>query len=163
LEELKINFSLSKAEKYAELYRQIPALIRPEPDLTANLANVAAAIHFSFGWLWTGWYIRRGNELVLGPFQGPVACTRIGINHGVCGSAVRDKATLIVRDVSKFPGHIACSPDSKSEIVVPVFRKNEVAAVLDIDSRELNSFDAGDQKGLEDLVKILSENHPETW
>ena len=145
----------SKTEQYESLMPQIKALLEGEPDLIANMANVAAALKEQFGWLWVGFYIVKGAELVLGPFQGPVACTRIKKGRGVCGTSWAEKKTLIVPDVEKFPGHIACSSLSKSEIVVPIIRNNEVLAILDVDASELNHFDTTDQHYLEQIVSLL--------
>lgn len=145
----------TKEEQYQALIPQIKALITGEPDLIANLANIAAALKEQFGWFWTGFYIVKKDELVLGPFQGPVACTRIRKGRGVCGSSWEKSATLIVPDVEKFPGHIACSSLSKSEIVVPVIRNKEVVAILDIDSDRLNHFDATDQIYLQKIVEMI--------
>jgi GAF domain-containing protein len=146
----------NKAEQYQSLIPQIKGLLDGEPDLIANLANVVAALKEQFGWFWVGFYIVRNDELVLAPFQGPVACTRIKKGRGVCGSSWAQAKTLIVPDVEKFPGHIACSSLSKSEIVVPVIRNNEVVAVLDVDSEELNQFDSTDQIYLEEIVNHIS-------
>ena len=143
----------SKTERYASLLPQIKALTEGETDGVANLANIAAALKEQFGWLWVGFYLVKNNELVVGPFQGPVACTRIRKGKGVCGTSWEKAATLIVPDVEAFPGHIACSSLSRSEIVIPVVHKGEVAGVLDIDSVELNDFDAEDQRWLEEVVK----------
>ena len=142
----------TKAEQYETLLPQIMALLEGEPDLIANLANMSAALSEQFGWLWTGFYLVRNDELVLGPFQGPVACTRIKKGRGVCGKAWADAATLVVPDVEKFPGHIACSSLSRSEIVIPVIKNNEVIAVLDADSESLGSYDETDKKYLEKLL-----------
>lgn len=146
----------SKAEQYESLLPQIQGLLEGENDLVANLANVAAALKEQFGWLWVGFYIVKGDELVLGPFQGPVACTRIRKGRGVCGSSWAEGRTLIVPDVEKFPGHIACSSSSRSEIVVPVIRNGEVAGVLDADSEALNQYDAIDQEYLEKIVALIT-------
>ncbi len=145
----------AKAEQYEALLPQIKALITGEPDLTANLANIAAALKEQFGWLWVGFYLVKDGELVLGPFQGPVACTRIRKGRGVCGAAWERAETLVVPDVEAFPGHIACSSLSRSEIVVPVFRDNEVAGVLDVDSTDLNTFDETDKRFLEEIVSWI--------
>ena len=145
----------SKAEIYQSLLPQIKALIEGEPDLVANLANIAAALKEQFGWLWVGFYLVKNNELVLAPFQGPVACTRIIKGRGVCGAAWQQVQTLIVPDVEKFPGHIACSSLSRSEIVVPLISDNEVAGVLDIDSELLDLFDETDKKYLEEVVSLI--------
>lgn len=142
----------TKQEQYETLLPQIAALTEGEPDLIANLANIAAALKEQFGWLWVGFYLVKGEELVLGPFQGPVACTRIKRGRGVCGSAWATGTTLIVDDVEKFPGHIACSSLSVSEIVVPVIINNAVVAVLDADSELPAHFNATDQKYLEEIV-----------
>lgn len=127
----------------------------PNVDIIANMANMAAMLHETFGFWWTGFYRALGNELVLGPFQGPLACTRIAYGRGVCGSAWKERRTLVVPDVEQFPGHIACSSASKSEIVVPVFNNGEVIAVLDIDSDQLGTFDAVDARYLEQVVVML--------
>ncbi|MBO7575623.1 MAG: GAF domain-containing protein [Bacteroidales bacterium] len=144
-----------KSEKYALLLKQVASLTEGETNLTANLANTAAAIHEAFGFWWTGFYLVEEKQLVLGPFQGPVACTRIPYGKGVCGTAWERRETVIVPDVEEFPGHIACSSASRSEIVVPLFRAGEVVGVLDIDSRELATFDEEDAAGLEAIGKLL--------
>ncbi|PSL44910.1 GAF domain-containing protein [Chitinophaga niastensis] len=144
-----------KAAQYTSLIPQIKGLLEGEPDLVANLANVAAALKEQFGWFWVGFYLVKGDELVLGPFQGPVACTRIRKNRGVCGSSWAQAATLIVPDVAAFPGHIACSSLSKSEIVVPLIRGGEVKAILDVDSEQLSHFDETDQQFLEEIVALI--------
>src|SRR5215813_7625655 len=131
----------TKEEQYKSLIPQITALLAGEPDLVANLANVAAALKEQFNWFWVGFYLVKGDELVLGPFQGPVACTRIKKGRGVCGTSWQKEETIIVPDVEAFPGHIACSSLSKSEIVVPIFHNGEVIGVLDVDSVTLNTFD----------------------
>jgi L-methionine (R)-S-oxide reductase len=146
----------SKEEQYASLIPQIEGLLTGETDLVANMANVAAALKEQFGWLWVGFYVVKQEELVLGPFQGPVACTRIKKGKGVCGTAWKQAQTLIVPDVEKFPGHIACSSLSKSEIVVPVIRRNEVLAVLDVDSEQYDLFDKTDQQYLEQIVGLIN-------
>lgn len=145
----------SKEEKYAELYPQVKALIESETDPIANMANVAAMIHATFGFWWTGFYRVLEGVLVLGPFQGPLACTRIKLGKGVCGTAWKEAKTQVVPDVDLFPGHIACSSASRSEIVVPIMHENEVIAVLDIDSAELNTFDDVDAKWLEKIVALF--------
>lgn len=151
----------SKQEKYISITKQIEALITGEPDLTANLANIAAALKEQFGWFWVGFYMVKENsntgnsELVLGPFQGPVACTRIAKGRGVCGTSWAKEETIVVADVEKFPGHIACSSASKSEIVVPVFNGTSVVGVLDVDSDLLDQFDAVDQQYLEAIVALI--------
>ena len=144
-----------KTAQYTALIPQIKGLLEGEPDLVANLANVAAALKEQFGWFWVGFYLVKGDELVLGPFQGPVACTRIRRNRGVCGSSWAQAATLIVPDVEAFPGHIACSSLSRSEIVVPLIRDGEVKAVLDVDSEHLSHFDTTDQQYLEEIVALI--------
>jgi len=142
----------TKEVQYKTLLPQIKALIEGEADLIANLANIAAALKEQFGWLWVGFYLVKKDELVLGPFQGPVACTRIKKGRGVCGSAWSQAQALVVADVEKFPGHIACSSLSKSEIVVPIITNNAVTGVLDVDSVLLNDFDETDKKYLEQIV-----------
>ena len=146
----------TKQEQYESLLPQIKGLLEGETDLVANLANVCAALKEQFGWFWVGFYLVKNNELVLGPFQGPVACTRIKKGRGVCGSSWEQQKTLIVPDVEKFPGLIACSSLSKSEIVVPLFDHNQVVGVLDVDSEKLDQFDTIDQNYLEQIVRLLS-------
>ena len=146
---------MTKQEQYESLLPQIEAVMDPNVDLIANMANMAAMLHETFGFWWTGFYRVVGNELVLGPFQGPLACTRIAYGRGVCGSAWKERRTLVVPDVEQFPGHIACSSASRSEIVVPVFHNDEIIAVLDIDSDRLGTFDAVDARYLELLVRLL--------
>lgn len=148
-----------KKETYELLYKQAKALMADEENLVANLANLSSLIHYTFGFWWTGFYLVEGRQLVLGPFQGPLACTRIPYGKGVCGSAWAEKRTLIVPDVEQFPGHIACSSESRSEIVVPIFKGDEVWAELDIDSKELATFDEDDRIGLERIVGLLGERH----
>lgn len=145
----------SRAEQYQSLIPQIKALIEGEPNLVANLANVSAALKEQFGWFWVGFYIVNENELVVGPFQGPVACTRIRKGRGVCGASWEKAQTIIVPDVEKFPGHIACSSISRSEIVVPVIRNGEVMGVLDADSEAYSQFDTTDQQYLEKIVDLI--------
>ncbi|MCB2409163.1 GAF domain-containing protein [Hymenobacter lucidus] len=152
-EELILDTTLTKAEKYRQLLPQIEALTTGEPDLVANLANTAAALRQAFGFFWVGFYLIKNDELVLGPFQGPIACTRIRKGKGVCGSSWAQAQTLLVPDVEQFPGHIACSSESKSEIVVPIFKDGQVVAVLDVDSDQLNDFDHDDQAALEQLMQ----------
>lgn len=147
----------SKEEIYQVLLPQVEALISGEQDLVANLANIAAALREAFGFFWVGFYVVQGAELVLGPFQGPIACTRIAYGRGVCGTAWKEKKTQLVPDVEAFPGHIACSSASKSEIVVPAFQDSEVFLVLDVDSDRLDDFDAVDQRNLEALMGILEK------
>jgi L-methionine (R)-S-oxide reductase len=144
-----------KTAQYESLLPQIKGLLEGETDLIANLATVAAALKEQFGWLWIGFYVVKNGELVVGPFQGPVACTRIKKGKGVCGTSWSQGKTIIVPDVEEFPGHIACSSLSKSEIVVPVIRNNEVVAVLDADSADLDQFDETDQRFLEDIVNLI--------
>src|SRR3984885_13351026 len=139
-EDLNITTSTDKTEQYQSLIPQIEALVTGEPDLIANLANICAALKEQFKWFWVGFYLVKGDELVLGPFQGPVACTRIGMGRGVCGAAWQQEKALIVPDVDAFPGHIACSSLSKSEIVLPLFSDSKVVAVLDVDADELDQF-----------------------
>lgn len=145
----------TKKEQYEALVPQIAALISYETDLIANLGNVAAALKEQFGWFWVGFYLVKEGELVLGPFQGPVACTRIKKGKGVCGTSWQEAKTLIVPDVDKFPGHIACSSLSKSEIVVPLIRNGEVIGVLDVDSADYDQFDETDQQYLEQIVSAI--------
>ena len=147
---------MNKSERYALLLKQVGSLVDGESDTTANLANAAAAIHEAFGFWWTGFYLVKGEELVLGPFQGPVACTRIPFGKGVCGTSWARRSTVVVPDVEEFPGHIACSSASRSEIVVPLIRGGEVLGVLDIDSRELATFDDADAAGLEPIAALLA-------
>jgi GAF domain-containing protein len=148
----------SKEEQYQSLLPQIEAVITGEPDLYANLGNICAALKEQFGWLWIGFYLVKptlsgdGEELVLGPFQGPLACTRIRKGKGVCGTSWAEEKTIIVPDVELFPGHIACSSKSKSEIVLPVIRNNKVVAVFDLDSESLNTYDETDKFYLENLI-----------
>jgi GAF domain-containing protein len=145
----------SKEEQYLALLPQIKGLLEGETDLIANLANVAAALKEQFDWLWVGFYLVKNDELVLGPFQGPVACTRIRKGRGVCGSSWAKEETLIVPDVEKFPGHIACSSLSRSEIVIPLMKNKEVVGVLDVDSTELNTFDKTDQLYLQQVIDLI--------
>jgi GAF domain-containing protein len=156
-ETLFLPQSGSKEEIYQALLPQVEALISGEQDLVANLANIAAALREAFGFFWVGFYVVSGQELVLGPFQGPIACTRIAYGRGVCGTAWKEKKTQLVPDVEAFPGHIACSSASKSEIVVPAFKNGEVFLVLDVDSDKLDDFDAVDQRYLEALMGLLEK------
>ena len=146
-----------KSKKYSVLYNQIVSLLEDEEDMTANMANISSMIHHTFGFLWTGFYRVAGNELILGPFQGPLACSRIRFGKGVCGTAWKEARTVIVPDVDEFPGHIACSSASRSEIVVPLFIGTDVTAVLDIDSQEPDTFDKTDKEWLEKIADILME------
>ena len=155
-EHLDINTG-TKTDKYQTVLPQIKALIEGEPNLIANLANIAAALRQTFGWFWVGFYLVEGEELVLGPFQGDIACTRIAMGKGVCGMAWQNKSTLIVEDVDTFPGHIACSAQSRSEIVVPILKQDTVRLILDVDSDQLNDFDTTDQVYLEELAAIIAD------
>jgi len=146
----------TKEDQYQSLLPQIRGLLEGEPDLVANLANVVAALKEQFNWLWVGFYMVKDEELVLAPFQGPVACTRIKKGRGVCGKAWEERKTLIVPDVEKFPGHIACSSLSRSEIVIPVFKNEQVVAILDVDSEALNQFDEIDEKYLKLIVGLVN-------
>ena len=158
-EQLFIDSGLSKKEKYAALLEQLKALIGEEKDLIANTANIAAALKEVFGFFWTGFYfvrkMEKESELVLGPFQGPIACTRISYGKGVCGTSWKQKETIIVEDVEQFPGHIACSSSSRSEIVVPGFKNGVAAIVLDVDSEQLSTFDDTDARYLGQLMRII--------
>lgn len=145
----------SKEEQYQSLIPQIKGLLEGETDVVANLANVVAALKEQFSWLWVGFYVVKVDELVVAPFQGPVACTRIKKGRGVCGTAWQQQQTLVVDDVEKFPGHIACSSLSKSEIVVPVFKNEQVVAVLDVDSEHYSFFDETDKKYLQEIVQLI--------
>jgi GAF domain-containing protein len=155
-ETLIIPTTQDRAELYKSLIPQVQALTSGEPDLIANLSNTVAAIKQTFGFFWIGFYAVKEDQLVLGPFQGPIACTRINFDKGVCGACYTRKETIIVEDVEKFPGHIACSSDSKSEIVVPVIKDGAVKLVLDIDSDKLNDFSEVDQQGLEQLMEVVA-------
>jgi len=154
-EDLVIIKSESKEQQYQSLLPQIEALISGEDDLTANLANIAAALKEQFGWLWVGFYLVKKDELVLGPFQGPVACTRIRKGKGVCGAAWLEAKTFIVEDVDQFPGHIACSSASRSEIVLPLIKDAEVVGVIDADSAELAHFDQVDERYLSKIIDLI--------
>ena len=147
---------MNKIEQYELLYEQVKALINKESDNIANMANIAAVIHETFKFWWTGFYRVINNELVLGPFQGPVACTRIAYGKGVCGTSWKEGKTIIVKNVHEFPGHIACSNESKSEIVVPIFKDNQVIAVLDIDSDHFATFDDIDKKWIEKISELIT-------
>jgi L-methionine (R)-S-oxide reductase len=153
-EDLRI-VSGSKHRQYESLLPQVASLIGQENDLVANLANVSAALKEQFSWLWVGFYLVKGDELVLGPFQGPVACARIAKGRGVCGAAWEQGKSIIVPDVSRFPGHIACNSGSRSEIVLPFFKDGAVAGVLDADSADLNQFDVTDQEMLERILRMI--------
>lgn len=155
-EELIIPTDSDRVDLYKVLIPQIHALIEHESDLTANLSNIAAALKQAFGFFWVGFYIVKEGQLVLGPFQGPIACTRIPFHKGVCGASYSRKETIIVPDVEQFPGHIACSSDSKSEIVLPVFHRNgTVAMILDVDSDKLDDFSEADATGLGEILRLL--------
>ena len=155
-ETLVLPTTTDRADLYDALYPQIEALISSESDLIANLANVAAALKEAFNFFWVGFYLVKEGQLVLGPFQGPIACTRIPFHKGVCGACYTRRETIIVPDVEQFPGHIACSSVSKSEIVVPVFRHNgTVAMILDVDSDQLDDFSETDAEGLAKIIKLL--------
>lgn len=156
-EELIISTSSNKKEKYQTLIPQIESLVADESDVVANLSNIVAALKQTMNFYWVGFYLVKGDQLVLGPFQGPIACTRINFGKGVCGSSWKDKKTILVPDVDEFPGHIACSSASKSEIVLPVFKNGAVAMVLDVDSDKLNDFDDVDQLELEKLMLIVGK------
>jgi len=156
--ELIIPQSTSKSERYESLIPQIGALISDEDDLIANLSNITSALKYGMGFFWVGFYLVKGNELVLGPFQGTVGCTRIEKGKGVCGASWAKRDTIIVEDVDQFPGHIACSSESKSEIVLPVFQKGEVELILDIDSNKLADFDQTDLKYLKQLVELIESS-----
>ncbi|HOX82081.1 MAG TPA: GAF domain-containing protein [Chryseolinea sp.] len=154
-EELIISTAADKRERYEMLIPQIKSLVDGEPDLVANLSNIVAALKQTMNFFWVGFYIVKGDQLVLGPFQGPIACTRINLGKGVCGASWKEKKTILVPNVDEFPGHIACSSASKSEIVLPAFKNNEVALVLDVDSDALNDFDEKDQLALEKVMRIV--------
>lgn len=154
-ENLYVPETTDKQERYDALIPQINALVSTEEDLIANLANISAALHEGMGFWWVGFYLVKGNELVLGPFQGPIACTRIRKGKGVCGTSWAEKKVLIVDDVELFPGHIACSSASKSEIVLPAFKEQEVYLILDVDSDKLADFDSVDQSELGKVMKLI--------
>ena len=160
-EELEISQSTDKRKQYGSLIPQIKALIEDESDLVANLANVSAALKFGLGFFWIGFYFVKHDELVLGPFQGPIACTRIRKGKGVCGKAWEEKKSQIVPDVDQFPGHIACSSESRSEIVIPILKNAEVVAILDVDSDQLDQFDEIDEKYLTLLCEYISSDWPD--
>ena len=157
-EDLVITQSADKTAQYRSLIPQIEALITGEDDLIANMANICAALKEQFNWFWVGFYMVKNDQLVLGPFQGPVACTRIFKGKGVCGTAWQQAKTLIVPDVDAFPGHIACSSLSRSEIVLPIFSKGEVMGVFDVDSELLAHFDETDAQYLEQIIKLINFN-----
>ena len=157
-ETIAINPNSTKAEQYEQLLPQLEALTTGETDLIANLSNTMAALKEVFGFFWVGAYLTKEDQLVLGPFQGPVACTRIAFNRGVCGASYTRRETILVPDVEAFPGHIACSSASRSEIVVPVFKNEQVVMVLDVDSDQLDDFDETDKRYLEKLANLMA-----TW
>lgn len=158
-ESIAFSRSADRATVYAELTPQIEALVEGETDLIANLANVAAVLKEAFAFFWVGFYLKKGDQLVLGPFQGPLACTRIDFDSGVCGHAYTTRETVVVPNVDEFPGHIACRSDSKSEIVIPMFDSNgDVFGVLDVDSDRLDDFGEVDRVGLERIVKLISNS-----
>jgi GAF domain-containing protein len=154
-EELIISTSIDKQKRYTTLVPQIQSLIEGEADLIANLSNIAAALKQTMNFFWVGFYRVKENQLVLGPFQGPIACTRIELGKGVCGTAWKEKKVILVPNVDDFPGHIACSSASKSEIVLPAFKNGEVALVLDVDSDKLNDFDATDELALGKVMQLI--------
>jgi GAF domain-containing protein len=156
-EELIISTSESKAEKYRTLIPQLEALVGDEKDPIANLANIAAALRQTMNFFWVGFYLVKDDQLVLGPFQGPIACTRISFGKGVCGTSWKEQKTILVPDVELFPGHIACSSASKSEIVLPAFKNGSVALVLDVDSDVLNDFDNTDKEALEKVMRLIEK------
>ena len=156
-ENLIIAETTDKADRYKTLVPQIEALTSGEPDLVANLSNIAAALRQTMNFFWVGFYLVKDNQLVLGPFQGPIACTRIAFGKGVCGACWKEKKVMLVPNVDEFPGHIACSSDAKSEIVLPAFKNGEVALVLDVDSDRLNDFDETDQHYLTQVMNIIEK------
>ena len=156
-EQLILSPSQDKAERYKSIVPQIESLVAGEPDIIANLSNIAAALRQSMNFFWVGFYIVKNNELVLGPFQGPIACTRIAMGKGVCGACWKEKKVMLVPNVDVFPGHIACSSDSKSEIVLPAFKGTDVALVLDVDSDKLNDFDKTDEYYLQQVMHLIEK------
>jgi len=156
-ENLVVSVSTDKKERYEVLIPQIVSLVEGEKDVVANLSNIAAALRQSMSFFWVGFYLVKDKQLVLGPFQGPIACTRINFGKGVCGTSWKEKRTILVPNVDEFPGHIACSSDSKSEVVLPAFKGEEVALVLDVDSDKLNDFDETDVLYLERVMRIVEE------
>jgi len=149
----------TKMERYESLLPQVKALVEGEQDFIANVSNIIAALKYGMEFFWVGIYLVKQNQLVLGPFQGPVACTRIALGKGVCGTAWKEKKTIIVEDVEQFPGHISCSSSSRSEIVVPCLYQDKIFAVLDVDSDRLNEFDETDRKYLEKIAMIIGQLH----
>ncbi|WP_199118879.1 GAF domain-containing protein [Pedobacter sp. ASV28] len=156
-EDLTISRAGTKEEQYQSIIPQLSALLEGETDLIANLANMAAALKEQFNWFWVGFYLIKNEELVLGPFQGPVACTRIGKGKGVCGSSWEREETIIVPNVDEFPGHIACASASKSEIVIPFYQRGKIAGVLDVDSEYLSHFDEVDHKYLNKIIRLIND------
>jgi GAF domain-containing protein len=156
-EELIIASTTDKQERYDTLVPQIEALVAGEEDVVANLSNITAALKQTMGFFWVGFYLVKNDQLVLGPFQGPIACTRIGFGKGVCGASWKAQKTILVPNVDEFPGHIACSSASKSEIVLPAFKDGKVALVLDVDSDQLNDFDHIDQRALEQVMRVVEK------
>lgn len=156
-ENLIIAESTDKAERYKILVPQLEALVQGEADVIANLSNIAAALRETMGFFWVGFYLVKGNQLVLGPFQGPIACTRINFGKGVCGTSWKEKRVIVVPNVDEFPGHIACSSASKSEIVLPAFKSGEVALLLDVDSDQLNDFDSTDEHYLRQVMTLIEK------
>jgi GAF domain-containing protein len=154
-ENLIMSVSTEKKDRYEVLIPQIASLVEGENDVVANLSNIAAALRQTMGFFWVGFYLVKEEQLVLGPFQGPIACTRINFGKGVCGTSWKERRTILVPDVEKFPGHIACSSESKSEVVLPAFRGDDVALILDVDSDRLNDFDEVDVKYLEKVMRIV--------
>jgi L-methionine (R)-S-oxide reductase len=154
-EELIISASTDKQERYKTLIPQIQSLVEGEKDLVANLSNITAALKQTMDFFWVGFYIVKENQLVLGPFQGPIACTRINFGKGVCGTSWKEQKTILVPDVDEFPGHIACSSASKSEIVLPAIKNSEVFLILDVDSDKLNDFDAVDERELSKIMRLI--------
>lgn len=154
-EELVVSSSKDKRERYKTLLPQIKSLVQGEHDVVANLANIAAALKETMNFFWVGFYLVKGEDLVLGPFQGPIACTRIGFGKGVCGASWKEERIILVPDVDQFPGHIACSSASKSEIVLPAFKNGKVALILDVDSDRINDFDEIDQHNLAEVMKLV--------
>lgn len=154
-EELVVSSSKDKRERYKTLLPQIKSLVQGEHDVVANLANITAALKETMNFFWVGFYLVKGEDLVLGPFQGPIACTRIGFGKGVCGASWKEERIILVPDVDQFPGHIACSSASKSEIVLPAFKNGKVALILDVDSDRINDFDEIDQHNLAEVMKLV--------
>ncbi|MFZ6001302.1 MAG: GAF domain-containing protein [Bacteroidota bacterium] len=156
-ENLVISQSTDKKEKYEVLIPQLQSLVEGEPDVVANLSNIAAALRQSMNFFWVGFYLVKGEQLVLGPFQGPIACTRISFGKGVCGASWKEERVIVVPDVDAFPGHIACSSASRSEIVLPAFKNGKVALVLDVDSDQLNDFDDTDAHYLQQVMHLIEK------